>query len=101
MRRKSAANNPYAPPDQAVRPAGSVEFPAGQLAAPADAELAVDVRKMGLHGVDRQVQLAADLLSPHPGSWPTPCTRQRSLPAEPAVRARVLATVRYHFAEVA
>src|SRR5262245_17933964 len=41
--------------------ARSVEFLAGQFAAPADTELAVGVRKMGLHGVDRQVQLAADL----------------------------------------
>src|SRR5262249_60415537 len=38
----------------------SVDLLASQLAAPVDAELAVGVRKMRLHGVDRQVQLVAD-----------------------------------------
>src|SRR5215469_103109 len=34
---------------------------AGELAAAADAELAVGVREMCFHGVDRQVELLADL----------------------------------------
>src|SRR5215469_4596050 len=38
-----------------------VEFLAGQLSAPANAQLAVCMREMCLHGVQRQVQLRADL----------------------------------------
>src|SRR5215471_14270457 len=48
-----------------------VEFLAGQLAAAADAELAVGVREMCLHGVDRQVELLADLPVGAPGPGET------------------------------
>src|SRR5215469_13123608 len=50
-----------------VNVARLVKFLAGQLAPAADAELAVGVREMCLHGVDRQVELLADLPVGAPG----------------------------------
>src|SRR5262245_23891391 len=44
-----------------------VEFLAGQLTAPANAQLAVRMREMRLHGVQGQVQLRADLPVGSPG----------------------------------
>src|SRR5262245_15154210 len=44
-----------------------VKFMAGQLAAAANAELAVGMREMCLHGVQGQMQLGADLSVGSPG----------------------------------